>query len=126
MDAPLRLAVDLDDVIHDPNNVKPGYKMGVPIDGAFEALWELKRSGAIIVIHSVWAGTEQKRKAIADWLNYFKMPYDFITNIKPDCDVYIDNKGYRFENWKDTLEFISSNPQRSLRTEPSSWQPSKP
>lgn len=104
---PLRLAIDFDGVIHDPTNVKKGYKLGVPIEGAHKALWELKHDGAIIVIHSVWANTEAGQRAIADWCNYFKFPYDFVTNIKPDADIYIDNKGYRFENWKDTLNFIS-------------------
>lgn len=82
--------------------------MGAPIPGAFEALWKLKNDGAIIVIHSVWAGQEKQRRAIADWLNYFKMPYDFITNVKPDADLYVDNKGYRFTDWEDTLEFIKT------------------
>jgi hypothetical protein len=106
METPLRLAIDLDDVIHDPHNVKPGYKMGVPIDGAFEALWKLKNDGAIIVIHSVWADTEVKCRAISEWMNYFKLPYDFITNKKPVADFYIDDKALKFENWKQTLEEI--------------------
>lgn len=108
MEKPLRLAIDLDGVVHDPDNVIKGYKMGVPIPGAFEALWQLKNDGAIIVIHSVWAGEEKQRRAISNWLNHFKMPYDFITNVKPDADLYVDDKGYRFTDWKDTLEFIKT------------------
>lgn len=113
MEVPLRIACDLDGVIHDNTNVKPGYKMGVPIDGAFEALWEYHNQGAIIVIHSVWADTEQKCQAIAKWCQYFKIPYDFITNKKPIADYYIDNNGVRFESWAQVREFISSNQQRS-------------
>lgn len=105
-DTPLRLAVDFDGVCHDPNNVMPGYKLGKPVEGAQEALQGLKRDGAIIVIHSVWADTDQKREAMSKWLRYFNIPYDFITNQKPVVDLYIDNNGYRFENWGDTLEFI--------------------
>lgn len=107
-DIPLRLAVDFDGVCHDPLKVEPGYKLGKPITGAFEALWELHNRGAIIVVHSVWADTEAKRAAIARWCQFFKIPYDFITNIKPVADLYIDDHGYRFENWKDTLEFIKT------------------
>lgn len=106
MEPPLRLAVDFDGVCHDPTKIQKGYKLGVPIDGAFEALWELKNKGAIIVIHSVWASTEQRCNAIGEWMQYFKLPYDFVTNQKPLCDLYIDNNGYRFENWQDTLKFI--------------------
>ena len=104
----LRIAVDFDGTIHDPTNVKKGYKMGQPIKDAQIALKELKRDGAIIVIHSVWADTEQKCQAMAEWCRYFDIPYDFITNQKPDVDCYIDNKGYHFENWSDTLRYLST------------------
>jgi hypothetical protein len=106
METPLRLACDFDGVCHDPSNIKPGYKMGVPIDGAFEALWKLKNDGAIIVIHSIWADTQKKREAMSAWLNYFKMPYDFITNIKPDCDFFIDDKSIHHVSWSQTLQEI--------------------
>jgi hypothetical protein len=105
---PLRLAVDFDGVCHDPENVAPGYKMGRPIPGAVDAMNQLKADGTIIVIHSVWADTEQKRKAMSEWLRFFNIPYDFITNTKPDCDLYIDNKGYHFINWSDTLAHIKT------------------
>lgn len=105
---PLRLAVDFDGVVHDPNNKIPGYKLGQPITNARASLEMLKNGGAIIVIHSVWADTEKSVQAIADWCTYFKIPFDFITNQKPDADLYIDDKGYRFENWTDTLRFIKS------------------
>lgn len=104
---PLRLAIDFDGVIHNPTNIQPGYKLGTPITGAFEALWEYHNTGAIIVIHSVWADTEQKCQAIAKWCQYFKIPYDFITNKKPLADFYIDNNAVRFENWDDTVAFIN-------------------
>lgn len=106
MDVPLRLAVDFDGVLHDTTNVLPGYKLGKPIKKAIESLQELKRDGAIIVIHSVWGDTTVRQEAMSKWLRYFNIPYDFITNIKPDVDVYIDDKGYRFENWSDTLDYI--------------------
>lgn len=107
METPLRLAIDLDGTIHNPKDKLPGYKMGRPIAGAPMALKQLHDEGAIIVIHSVWADTEQKCQAIAEWCKYFRVPYDFITNKKPVCDYYIDDHGYRFENWKDTLDFIN-------------------
>ena len=107
MDTPLRIAVDFDGVLHNPKEKKKGYKMGVPIQGAPLAMNQLHDSGAILVIHSVWADTEQKCQAMAEWCRYFKIPYDFITNKKPICDVYIDDHGYRFENWEDTMKFLN-------------------
>lgn len=108
MDTPLRLAVDFDGVVHDPNNKKPNYKLGQPIQGAQEALSQLKKNGALIVIHSVWADTEQKRQAMSEWCRYFNIPYDFITNQKPIADFYIDNHGLRFESWAQTLRDIKT------------------
>jgi hypothetical protein len=29
-----------------------------------------------------------------------------ITSEKPRAELYIDDNGYRFENWNDTLKFI--------------------
>lgn len=106
VNTPLRLAVDLDGVIHDPTNIEPGYKLGKPIPGAMVALWQLHNEGAIIVIHSIWADTQKKREAISAWCRFFKIPYDFITNEKPDADVYLDNKAIRFHNWDQAMNDI--------------------
>lgn len=102
----LRIAVDFDDVIHDPKKVLKGYKMGVPVEGALEALKQLHMEGNIVIIHSVWADTDKKREAMSAWCRYFGVPYDFITNIKPVADLYLDNKAYRFRTWPDAMEFI--------------------
>ncbi len=110
---PLRLAVDFDFVLHDPNNKLSSYKLGQPISGAVESMRHLKESGAILVIHSLWADTEEKCRAIAEWCKYFLIPYDFITNKKPDCDFYIDDKAIRFESWPDTLQQISERHRQS-------------
>lgn len=103
---PLRLAIDLDGVIHDTKNKLPGYKLGQPMEGAKEALQGLKKDGAIIVIHTVWGDTEAKCQAISKWLRYFDIPYDFITNQKPVADAYLDNNGIRFTSWPQALEDI--------------------
>lgn len=108
----MRLAIDLDGVIHNPEDVEPGYKMGKPIKGAVKAMQKLKSEGHLIAIHTVWADTDQKRQAISKWCRYFDIPYDFITNTKVIADLYIDDKGYRFESWEDAQEFI-----RTLRPE---------
>jgi hypothetical protein len=105
-DIPLRLAVDFDHTIHNPDNVLKGYKLGQPIAGAQKALQELKATGAIIVIHSVWADTEQKCQAISKWCRYFEIPYDFITNIKPIADCYLDDKAHQFLSWQESLAYL--------------------
>jgi hypothetical protein len=96
----------MDGVLHDVNNKKPGYKLGVPIEGAPEAMRQLKSEGAIITIHSVWADTEQKCQAISKWCRYFDIPYDFITNQKPLADAYLDDKAVRFYDWEQALNVL--------------------
>ena len=102
----MKLAVDFDSVIHDPYNVRKGYKMGQPVAGAGEAIRQLKRQGHTIVIFPVWADTEKKRQAIVGWLTYFNVPFDDITSTKPDADVYVDDRGYRFVSWEETVRFL--------------------
>lgn len=102
----MKLAIDFDMVIHDPYNVSKGFKMGVPIVDAVESIRRLHQLGHTIVIHPVWADTEKKRQAIIDWLTYFSIPFDDITSTKPDADVYIDDRGYRFTDWDSTIKFL--------------------
>jgi hypothetical protein len=78
---PLRLAIDLDGVLHNPEDVAPGYKMGRPIPGAVDAM----------------------NKAMSEWLRWANIPYDFITNVKPDVDYYLDDKNIRFTTWDEAL-----------------------
>lgn len=93
-------------MIHDPHNKRPGYKLGQPIEGAVKALTILERAGHTIIIHTVWAANDHSIKTIKDWLSYFKIPYHEVTNIKPQADVYIDDKAIRFYDWYKALEDI--------------------
>jgi hypothetical protein len=97
------IAVDFDSTIHNPFEVKKGYKMGVPIKDSIESIRKLKSEGHYVIIFPTWADTIQKRQAIVDWLDYFKVPYDDVTSTKPDADVYIDDRGLRFTTWENTL-----------------------
>lgn len=92
------LAVDFDGVLHDPHNVTPGHRMGVPCDGAVESMTHLRRRGYRLVIF-----TTNRIGPVGDWLDHFKVPYDEITNTKPEAEVYIDDRGLRHTNWTETL-----------------------
>lgn len=102
------LAIDFDDVVHNTRDVKPGYKMGLPMAGAVDALTTLREQGHRIIIHTIWATSEERMTAIADWLKYFKVPYDAITSIKPRADYYIDDHALHFDNWKQTMGVLSA------------------
>ena len=92
------LAIDFDGVIHDYKNPIEGRKMGAPIVGTRDALLSFRQRGHKIIVFSVWADIS-KRKVISDFMNYYRLPFDSITNIKPDADFYIDDKAIRFSSW---------------------------
>lgn len=90
------LAIDFDGVIHDNKNPLPGRRMGLPIKGAKFTLEYFKDRGFKIIIHSVWGN---KGSVIEAWMQYHGLPFDKITNIKPDADYYIDDKAVTFTTW---------------------------
>ena len=100
------LAIDFDNTIHDKAHPIPEKRMGPPKEGAQEALQALKMQYRI-VIHSVWAD-EKYKQIIADWLEFYQIPYDEITNVKPAAEAYIDDKGIRFTSWEEVLKQIET------------------
>ena len=100
------LAIDFDGVIHDFKNPLPGRRMGAPIPGTKEALQNFKANGHTIIIHSLW-GDEKGTKTIADFMKYYELPFDSITNIKPQADYYIDDKAIQFTSWENTTNQIT-------------------
>lgn len=62
--------------------------------GAKEAMEQLTELGYELIVHSVVS-----ESVVEDWLDYFKIPYHSVTRIKPNADLYIDDKGYRFLTW---------------------------
>lgn len=100
------LAIDFDGVLHDYKNPIEGRRMGPPIKGATDSMDSLKEDGHKLIIHSVGSGNP---KHIEEWLDYYDIPYDEVTNIKPNADLYIDDKALHFVNWKDTLLAIGVN-----------------
>lgn len=103
------IAIDFDGVIHDHKNPVEGRRMGGPIEGAQKAIKILKlQRNFKIVIFSVWGGTLQGQSTIGEWMKFYSIPYDEITNIKPNALAYIDDKGIRYENWSQVLDLIKS------------------
>jgi hypothetical protein len=109
----VNICLDFDGVLHDHSaTVFP--KMGVPVDGALEAVHELLRQGHELTISTCRLG---KRERVAldlnhdawthvhDWLRYFDFPVDqlTVTYIKPVAHLYIDDRGWRFTSWSDAL-----------------------
>lgn len=115
------IAVDLDGVIH---KYSKGYCDGSmydkPMEGAKEALATLVMSGYRVVIFTtrlnpVFDEANDKkdidmRKEVERWLgiNGFLegLHYHELTNNKPAAIAYIDDRGIRFTNWKDMLNYF--------------------
>ncbi len=110
------LAIDFDGVIH---NFDKGYYDGTcygePIEGSLEAIKSLSKKYKIIIFTAKAkpsrplvngkTGTE----LVQEWLeNHNIMQYvSEITSEKPRSQIYIDDKGYHFQNWKDTLDYLN-------------------
>lgn len=97
------IAVDFDGVIHDYKNPIEGRRMGAPIEGTQEALVALKDDGHEIIVFCLW-GHEAGQETIRKFMEYYQLPYDSITNIKPKADYYIDDRAIKFINWKDAFK----------------------
>ncbi len=93
------IAIDFDDTIHDPSQKPTGGRMGKPFEGCAEVFQEFLDKGFEIVIFCVWADDEKNIATIGKWLDYFKLPYHKITNIKPAADYFIDDRAVHFKSW---------------------------
>ena len=112
------LAIDFDGVIHTfDKGWYDGTCYGEPIEGSLEAIKKLSESYTIIIFTAKAkpsrplvngkTGTE----LVEEWLTKHNvMQYvKEITSEKPRSQIYIDDKGYHFENWQDTLKHLEEN-----------------
>lgn len=119
-----RIALDFDGVLHSFVN---GFTGDIPFDpptpGAVEFVTWLLQEGWEVIIFSARARTESGREGIWGWLRHHKFPWTFpdppagcavprviVTSTKCDCDVYVDDRGFRFTgSFYDVQQFITSN-----------------
>ena len=110
------IAIDFDGVIHkNSNGFSDGTIYDIPIEGTKEALECLSKIFSRIIIFTCKAMPERPLindktgiELIWEWLRKHgldKYIYD-ITIEKPIAALYIDDKGFRFNNWNDTINFI--------------------
>lgn len=111
------IGVDFDGVLHNNNRgFFDGTCYGDPIPDGIAAIKELSKDFNI-VIFTAKAKADRPiidgktgSELVWDWLERhgIKEYVQDVTAEKPRSCLYIDDKGYRFENWKDTLTFIKS------------------
>lgn len=74
------------------------------IHKAREALRALRRAGVSIILQT--GRVESEREVTVKWLAENDFPYDRLVMDKPRAVIYIDDFGYRFHNWDDTIDAI--------------------
>lgn len=112
------LAIDFDGVIH-RNSL--GYKDGTvydtPVEGAIEAIKVLAQKHTITLY--TFKGHPDRPlidgkdgiELTWEWLEKYGLK-SYIKDIvwgKPNAQIYIDDKGYRFIDWKSTIKYINEN-----------------
>ena len=105
----MRICIDLDGVICNLKKGEESYEDLKPMAGSVEKINQLKNSGHYIIIHTarrMKTHNSNKGKLLKDigkitldWLTKYNVEYDEIYFGKPWANVYIDDNGYRFENW---------------------------
>jgi hydroxymethylpyrimidine pyrophosphatase-like HAD family hydrolase len=76
-----------------------------PLDGAKDAINSLREMGHKIIIHSC-NNPNWIERVLAD--NDIKYDYVWNDKGKPICDLYIDDKSFRFVSWDDQIGEIVS------------------
>lgn len=95
----MRICLDFDGVLHDAQHPLKGRKMGPPIDGALQGVYQLKAEQHTLVIHTARAQTEAQAKHIYAWLLFYGFPRIAVSVPKPIAHVYVDDRGMRFTSW---------------------------
>jgi len=109
------VAVDFDGVIHNfDKGWHDGTCYGEPLPGSIEAIKILSKKYNIIIFT---AKAKKNRplvngktgvELVKEWLKKYNL-LDYVNEItseKPRAKIYIDDNGYRFENWEKTLNDI--------------------
>jgi len=109
------IAIDFDGVIHTfDKGFYDGTCYGEPLPGSLEAIKTLSEKYNIIIFTAKAkpsrplvngkTGTE----LVIEWLTkHDVMQYVVeVTSEKPRAQLYIDDKGFHFENWVDTMKYL--------------------
>jgi len=109
------IAIDFDGVIH---KYSKGWQDGEiydePVEGALEAIIELLEKGYKVSIFTTREYTAVVKNWIMDKMDKCKelegKRFDIdnfeVTNKKPIAIAYIDDRGIRFTNWRDMLNYF--------------------
>ena len=104
------IAVDFDGVIHSYTSpwTRAEEINDPPTAGALQAINTYVEAGFTVVVFSARAKKKTGHKAIWAWLKEHGFPSMCIVTEKPHAVIYIDDRGYHFEGYFPTVEFIKN------------------
>ena len=73
-----------------------------PVEGIKKAMFEIKNEYKIVILSSR-CSTDKGKEVLVDWLNRYGIPYDEVTNIKPQALAYIDDRAICFKGSSKSL-----------------------
>ena len=112
----MKLIIDLDGTICPIRQPHESYAELPLLPGAAEKIRQLRSQGHYVVIQTARnMGTQQSNlgkvmknigKITLDWLEKNGVEYDEIYFGKPNGDVYIDDRAFRFQHWEGISEEV--------------------
>lgn len=110
----MRICIDIDGTICQIKQIHQSYADVLPLPGAVEKLKRLKKDGHYIILATarhmktceanIGVVIAKQGKILLQWLEDYDIQYDEIWFGKPNADLYIDDRAYRFEgNWENIL-----------------------
>ena len=111
------LAIDFDGVIHNADKGwYDGTCYGEPLPKAIESIKLLSQTYKIVIFTAKakpdrpLVNGKTGIELVRDWFEKYGLEsyISDITSEKPRASLYIDDNGYRFENWDDALKFVES------------------
>ena len=110
----MRIVIDLDGTICPIKGKNETYDQLIPFKDAVEKIQALKKNGHYIILNTARnMATQQSNlgrvmqnigKITLDWLEKYKIPYDEIYFGKPNAEIYIDDRAFRYNNWNEITE----------------------
>lgn len=108
----MRLCIDIDGTLCELRQSHQTYADVMPLPGAVAKLKALRQAGHYIILATarhmktcdanVGMVIARQGKILLQWLEDYDIEFDEIWFGKPNADIYIDDRGYRFAgNWND-------------------------
>jgi hypothetical protein len=101
----MTVAVDLDGVICSEERTFERM-LARPLAGAAEFLKWLRAQGYTVVVYTARSWAEHRMTV--EWLRQHELEYDLLVMGKPVCDIWIDDRAIRFQNWEQVRQEFTS------------------